>query len=78
MGGLYLFPKLDCDRFNIQNDEQFVLDLLEAQQVLVVQGSGFNWASPDHFRLVFLPEISLLREAIGRIATFLSEYQQRS
>ena len=78
MGGLYLFPRLDCDRFNIQNDEQFVLDLLEAQQVLVVQGSGFNWASPDHFRLVFLPEISLLREAIGRIATFLSEYQQRS
>ncbi|MDC0213697.1 pyridoxal phosphate-dependent aminotransferase [Gammaproteobacteria bacterium] len=78
MGGLYLFPRLDCVRFNIQNDEQFVLDLLEAQQVLVVQGSGFNWASPDHFRLVFLPEVSLLREAIGRIATFLSDYQQRS
>ena len=76
--GLYLFPKLDRQRFNIQDDEQFVLDLLQEQHVLVVQGSGFNWNTPDHFRMVFLPESSVIKEAIGRIGNFLSNYQQRN
>ncbi len=76
MGGFYLFPKLDIAHFNIESDEQFVLDLLEEKQVLVVQGSGFNWSKPDHFRIVFLPELAMLREAISRIEDFLSSYQQ--
>ena len=78
MGGLYLFPKLDRQRFNILDDEQFVLDLLQEQHVLVVQGSGFNWKTPDHFRMVFLPESSVIEEAIGRIDKFLSNYQQKN
>ncbi len=78
MGGLYLFPKLDRQRFNIIDDEQFVLDLLQEQYVLVVQGSGFNWQIPDHFRMVFLPESSVIKEAIGRIDKFLSNYQQKA
>ena len=76
MGGFYLFPKLDTTRFNIHSDEQFVLDLLEEKQVLVVQGSGFNWSKQDHFRIVFLPETTILREALSRIENFLSSYQQ--
>ena len=76
-GGLYLFPKLDHQRFNIEDDEQFVLDLLQEQYVLVVQGSGFNWKTPDHFRMVFLPEPSVIKEAIRRIEKFLSNYQQK-
>jgi alanine-synthesizing transaminase len=78
MGGLYLFPKLDRQLFNILDDEQFVLDLLQEQHVLVVQGSGFNWKTPDHFRMVFLPESSVIEEAIGRIDKFLSNYQQKN
>ena len=76
MGGFYLFPKLDTAHFNIESDEQFVLDLLEEKQVLVVQGSGFNWSKPDHFRIVFLPELTMLQEALSRIEDFLSSYQQ--
>ena len=76
MGGFYLFPKLDTAHFNIESDEQFVLDLLEEKQVLVVQGSGFNWSKPDHFRIVFLPELTMLRDALSRIEEFLSSYQQ--
>ena len=76
MGGFYLFPKLDTARFNIHSDEQFVLDLLEEKKVLVVQGSGFNWPKQDHFRIVFLPEATILREALSRIEDFLSYYQQ--
>ena len=76
MGGFYLFPKLDTTRFNIHSDEQFVLDLLEEKQVLVVQGSGFNWSKQDHFRIVFLPETTILREALSRIEDFLSSYKQ--
>ena len=76
MGGFYVFPKLDIDRFKIKSDEKFVLDLLEEKQVLVVQGSGFNWSKPDHFRIVFLPELTMLDEALSRIEDFLSSYQQ--
>ncbi len=75
-GALYLFPKLDPDRYPIQNDEKFALDLLQQQKVLIVQGTGFNLEDTQHFRLVFLPSLDLLAEAIERIATFLKTYEQ--
>jgi alanine-synthesizing transaminase len=75
-GALYLFPKLDPRRFNIQDDERFVLDLLRQEKILVVQGSGFNWPEPDHFRMVFLPREEELVEAIGRLSEFLASYRQ--
>jgi alanine-synthesizing transaminase len=74
---LYLFPRLDPKRYPIADDQQFVLDLLLEEKVLLVQGSGFNWPNPDHFRLVFLPNADDLREAIGRIARFLDHYHKR-
>jgi alanine-synthesizing transaminase len=74
---LYMFPRLDSKRYPIADDQQFALELLEAEKVLVVQGSGFNWPHPDHFRLVFLPNSDDLTEAIGRIARFLDGYQRR-
>ncbi|MGK0674006.1 MAG: pyridoxal phosphate-dependent aminotransferase [Halothiobacillaceae bacterium] len=76
-GAMYLFPRLDPKMYPIQDDRQFVLDLLEQERVLVVQGSGFNWAAPDHFRLVFLPNMDDLGEAIGRIRRFLDRYRKR-
>ncbi len=75
-GALYLFPKIDVDRFNIRDDEQFVLDLLKSERVLVVQGTGFNWHEPDHFRVVFLPHVDELTEAIERLERFLASYRQ--
>lgn len=75
-GALYLFPKLDPAVYPIQNDEKFALDLLQQQKVLVVQGTGFNLEDSQHFRLVFLPSVDLLTEAIDRIATFLKTYEQ--
>jgi len=74
---LYLFPRLDPDYYPIADDEQFALDLLLEEKVLIVQGSGFNWAQPDHFRIVFLPNSDDLTEAIGRIAQFLGRYHAR-
>ncbi|MCC6765401.1 MAG: pyridoxal phosphate-dependent aminotransferase [Deltaproteobacteria bacterium] len=74
---LYLFPKLDLRRYPIDDDQAFILELLEEQKVLVVQGSGFNWPKPDHFRIVFLPSVDDLTEAIGRIAKFLDHYRRR-
>ena len=74
---LYLFPKLDLKRYPIVDDEAFILELLEEQKVLVVQGSGFNWPHPDHFRIVFLPNADDLTESIGRIGKFLDHYQRR-
>ncbi len=71
-GALYCFPRLDPDVYDIDDDEQFVIDLLRAKKLLVTHGSGFNWPAPDHFRLVTLPEASVLEEAIGRIADFLA------
>lgn len=73
---LYAFAKIDTKKFNITNDEQFVLDLLRAERILVVQGTGFNWPEPDHFRIVFLPRGEILTDAIGRIGQFLSTYRQ--
>ena len=75
-GALYLFPKLDCKKFNITNDEQFALDLLTKEKVLIVHGTGFNWPDPDHFRVVFLPRVDDLEQAITRIDRFLSNYRQ--
>ncbi|QDX80162.1 aminotransferase [Denitratisoma sp. DHT3] len=74
---LYLFPRLDPKLYPISDDQQFILELLEAERVLLVQGSGFNWAHPDHFRVVFLPHEDDLREAIGRIGRFLEGYRKR-
>jgi alanine-synthesizing transaminase len=73
---LYLFPKIDVNKFNIKDDERFVLDLLVQEKVLLVQGTGFNWPEPDHFRLVFLPRKEELAVAFERLAHFLSNYHQ--
>ncbi len=75
-GALYLFPKLDVRKFNISDDEQFALDLLQQEKVLIVQGRGFNWPEPDHFRMVFLPRIEELDDALSRLDTFLHKYRQ--
>ncbi len=75
--GLYLFPRFDPKIYPIANDQQFILELLEAEKVLVVQGSGFNWIHPDHIRVVFLPNADDLTDAIGRIARFLENYRKR-
>ena len=72
----YIFPKLDTTKFNITNDEQFALDLLREKHVLIVQGTGFNWKEPDHFRIVYLPCIDDLKLATGRIKEFLAHYRQ--
>lgn len=74
---LYLFPRLDPKVYPIKDDQQFILELLEEQKVLVVQGSGFNWPHPDHIRIVFLPNADELTEAVGRIARFLDGYRKR-
>ncbi|MBQ3106078.1 MAG: aminotransferase class I/II-fold pyridoxal phosphate-dependent enzyme [Eggerthellaceae bacterium] len=72
----YIFPKLDTKKFNITNDEQFALDLLREKHLLVVHGGGFNWKQPDHFRIVYLPRIDELRDAVGRLEDFLRFYRQ--
>jgi alanine-synthesizing transaminase len=74
---LYLFPKLDPTMYPIEDDQKFILELLEQEKVLIVQGSGFNWPHTDHFRVVFLPNSDDLTEAIGRIARFLESYRKR-
>jgi len=74
---LYMFPRLDPKFYPIQDDQQFAYELLAEEKVLIVQGSGFNWPAPDHFRLVFLPNSDDLTEAIGRIERFLSHYRKR-
>jgi alanine-synthesizing transaminase len=75
-GALYCFPKIDAKRFNIRDDERFVMDLLKEQRILLVQGTGFNWGEPDHFRIVFLPDKETLADAMGRLASFLNHYRQ--
>ncbi len=74
---LYMFPKLDPAIYPIEDDQEFIKDLLVEQRVLLVQGTGFNWIAPDHFRVVFLPNADDLTEAIGRIARFLEGYRKR-
>ncbi|WP_421954934.1 pyridoxal phosphate-dependent aminotransferase [Polaromonas sp.] len=73
---LYMFPKLDPKVYPIEDDRQFFLELLKETKVMLVQGTGFNWPAPDHFRIVFLPHEEDLREAIGRIAKFLEKYRK--
>ncbi|TVS16756.1 MAG: pyridoxal phosphate-dependent aminotransferase [Gammaproteobacteria bacterium] len=75
-GALYLFPRLDPKVYPIRDDEQFVLDLLLQEKILMVQGTGFNWPEPDHFRMVFLPRPDDLRHAVTRLGHFLEHYQQ--
>jgi alanine-synthesizing transaminase len=75
-GAFYLFPKVDVARFNITDDQQFIGDFLTAEKVLLVQGTGFNWPNPDHFRVVLLPGIQTLRSAFDRLEKFLSTYNQ--
>ncbi len=74
--GFYIFPKIDVKRFNITDDNRFALDFLKAKKVLVVPGKGFNWEKPDHFRIVFLPNVNVLKEAAGKLADFLASYRQ--
>ncbi|MES2103231.1 MAG: pyridoxal phosphate-dependent aminotransferase [Pseudomonadota bacterium] len=74
---LYMFPKLDPEMYPIKDDQEFIQDLLEEQRVLLVQGTGFNWIRPDHFRVVFLPNSDDLTDAFGRIANFLEGYRRR-
>ena len=77
-GALYLFPRLDPKIYPVKDDEQLMLDLLKEEKVLLVQGTGFNWPHPDHFRVVFLPHENDLAEAIGRLARFLENYRHRA
>ena len=74
---LYMFPRLDPQMYPIEDDQQFAYELLAEEKVLIVQGTGFNWPHPDHFRLVFLPNVDDLRDAIGRIERFLGHYRKR-
>ncbi|GGF13952.1 pyridoxal phosphate-dependent aminotransferase [Williamsia phyllosphaerae] len=72
-GALYCFPRLDPEVYPIVDDQQFVIDLLHAEKILVTHGTGFNWFDPDHFRLVTLPDVATLTEAIGRISRYLAQ-----
>ena len=72
----YIFPKMDIKRFNIKDDEIFALDLLKQQKILITHGAGFHWIRPDHFRIVYLPDVDLLSRACERMARFFSRYRQ--
>ena len=75
-GAMYLFPKIDTKKYSIKDDQKMVFDFLVQEKVLLVQGSGFNWPKPDHFRIVTLPHIEDLETAIGRFERFLHGYSQ--
>ncbi len=72
----YIFPKIDTKKFNITNDVQFALDLLKEKHILIVQGTGFNWKQPDHFRVVYLPRVEVLSECMDELKDFIQYYQQ--
>ena len=72
----YIFPKIDVKKFNITNDEKFALDLLRDKKLLLINGRGFNWSEPDHFRVVYLPRVEVLEDAMGKLKDFLSYYRQ--
>ena len=72
----YAFPKIDVKKFNITNDEKFAYDFLKEKKVLLVHGGGFNWKQPDHFRIVYLPRVEVLDEALGKLGEFLQTYRQ--
>ncbi len=73
----YIFPKMDVEKFNIVDDEKFAMDLLREKRILITRGRGFNWPDPDHFRIVYLPRIDVLREAMGDLRDFFAHYRQR-
>jgi len=75
-GALYFFPKIDAKRFDIVDDQKFIYDLLVEKKLLLVQGTGFNWKEPDHFRVVFLPNVDTLKDGLGRLRSFLETYHQ--
>ena len=72
----YIFPKIDTKKFNILNDEKFALDLLKDKKILIVHGGGFNWGKPDHFRVVYLPRVEVLKDAMESLRDFLGYYKQ--
>lgn len=72
----YIFPKIDTKKFNIVNDEKFALDLLRDKKILIIHGGGFNWEKPDHFRIVYLPRLEVLEDAVGKMRDFFSYYRQ--
>jgi alanine-synthesizing transaminase len=74
---LYMFPRLDPAIYPVSDDQQLMLELLTEEKVLLVQGTGFNWHQPDHFRVVFLPNLDDLTEAINRVARFLQNWRKR-
>lgn len=76
MGALYIFPKIDVKRYSIHDDQRFLLDFLIEKKVLMVQGTGFNWPAPDHFRVVFLPTVEEIKLVAEKLADFLKEYRQ--
>lgn len=73
----YIFPKIDVKKFNVTDDEQFALDLLHQKKILITRGRGFNWHEPDHFRIVYLPRIEVLSEAMDKMRDFFAHYKQR-
>lgn len=73
----YIFPKIDTKKFNITNDEKFALDLLRDKKILLINGRGFNWQEPDHFRVVYLPRVEVLEDAMEKLGDFLSYYKQK-
>ena len=75
-GAFYMFPKIDVKRFNITSDYKFVLDFLREKKVMLVEGTGFNWPEPDHFRVVYLAPVDVLTTALNRLADFLVDYNQ--
>ncbi|MCK4022360.1 pyridoxal phosphate-dependent aminotransferase [Streptococcus suis] len=74
--GLYVFPKIDCEMYRVDDDEQFVLDFLKQEKVLLVHGRGFNWKDPDHFRIVYLPRVDELAEIQEKMSRFLQQYRR--
>jgi alanine-synthesizing transaminase len=73
----YIFPKIDVKKFNIHDDEKFALDLLRDKKLLIVHGGGFNWSEPDHFRVVYLPRIEVMEDAMEKLSDFLTYYHQQ-
>ena len=72
----YIFPKIDTERFGIKDDTRFVLDFLREKKVMLVQGTGFHWNAPDHFRIVYLPAMPELKDATEKLRDFLTVYHQ--
>jgi len=75
-GALYMFPRIDPEVHKIRDDQKMVLDLLKQEKMLIVQGTGFNWPAPDHFRITFLPQEEVIQDACTRLSRFLKTYRQ--